>query len=437
VILNLTVSPLKRDSIFRSICAGGSVVVGTNVYTQPGVYTDTLLMATCDSIVTLSLTVSDYKRDSISRTICEGQSVTIGSSVYSQPGSYRDTLSTATCDSIVILNLTVSPLKRDYIFRSICAGGSVVVGSNIYTQPGVYTDTLSTATCDSIVTLSLSVSDYKRDSITATICEGQSITVGSSVYSQTGIYRDTLSTATCDSIVILNLTVSDYKRNPIVQSICEGQSVRVGANTYTRTGIYTDTIPGLTCDSIITLDLTVISPPPANITATPTTVDPGGTVQLSASAAAVYQWSPIVSFNNSSIRNPAITLLNSSWIYLTVADSSGACIAQDSIFIVVKNTTPPNPCAGNTYIYLPNAFTPNGDRINDLFGIYANNITLDKFQVFNRWGQLVFQTTNIREQWDGTQKGKVSPGSYLYRVSYFDCNKSRYKTIQGSVLLIR
>lgn len=68
-------------------------------------------------------------------------------------------------------------------------------------------------------------------------------------------------------------------------------------------------------------------------------------------------------------------------------------------------------------IYIPNSFTPNGDGLNDTFGAIGEAIGEYTMQVFNRWGQLVFESTNYGKQWDGTYDGQPVPtGSYVYKL---------------------
>jgi len=68
------------------------------------------------------------------------------------------------------------------------------------------------------------------------------------------------------------------------------------------------------------------------------------------------------------------------------------------------------------YIYIPEGFSPNGDNINDIFKVESKNIsdTID-FKIYNRFGNLVFESQNIDKGWDGMSKGKLLPsGSYYY-----------------------
>ncbi len=90
--------------------------------------------------------------------------------------------------------------------------------------------------------------------------------------------------------------------------------------------------------------------------------------------------------------------------------------------------------------YIPNAFTPNGDGLNDEFrivGLPPENITEVNFQVFNRWGEVVFSTKNIEEGWDGTLKGEECPhGVYVWAI-YYKENDKHTVTNKGTINLIR
>lgn len=69
-------------------------------------------------------------------------------------------------------------------------------------------------------------------------------------------------------------------------------------------------------------------------------------------------------------------------------------------------------------IYVPNTFTPNGDGINDTFGITGEAVKSFSMQIFNRWGQLLFESDNTELKWDGTFQGEPVPqGSYAYKIT--------------------
>ncbi len=68
--------------------------------------------------------------------------------------------------------------------------------------------------------------------------------------------------------------------------------------------------------------------------------------------------------------------------------------------------------------YIPNAFTPNGDGLNDTFGLIGEGITEYTIQIFNRWGNLIFESQDTKNQWDGTYHNEKSEiGVYVYKIS--------------------
>jgi gliding motility-associated-like protein len=89
-------------------------------------------------------------------------------------------------------------------------------------------------------------------------------------------------------------------------------------------------------------------------------------------------------------------------------------------------------------VYIPNAFTPNGNGTNDLFRvIHSPYLQITGFRVFNRYGGLLFAGNDRQTGWDGTFHGEPQPaGTYVWEVSYIDL-ENMAKTAHGAVLLIR
>ena len=81
----------------------------------------------------------------------------------------------------------------------------------------------------------------------------------------------------------------------------------------------------------------------------------------------------------------------------------------------MSNTVEVNPYMS---IYIPNTFTPNGDGMNDTFGVYGEAIKEFNIQVYNRWGEMIFETASVDNRWDGTYQGvQVPQGIYVYKVA--------------------
>ncbi len=105
------------------------------------------------------------------------------------------------------------------------------------------------------------------------------------------------------------------------------------------------------------------------------------------------------------------------------------CVLQDSIAV--------DWCA--PCLAIPNAFTPNGDGVNDDFApILQCPFPAYRLQIFNRWGQLVFETEDAEEGWNGTFNGQPAPSeAYFYQLSYQEFSGEAVKRRQGDVVLLR
>jgi len=150
--------------------------------------------------------------------------------------------------------------------------------------------------------------------------------------------------------------------------------------------------------------------------------------QLSGSGGLNYLWSPAGPLNNPFIQNPKAVLTNDTYFTLLVTDAIG-CSAEDGIFVRVY--------VGPEY-HVPNAFTPNGDGLNDVFRPIPSGMrSTAYFRVFNRFGQLVFETSKWLAGWDGTFKGKkAETGTYVWTIKGFDVN-GRDVEMSGTVILLR
>jgi gliding motility-associated-like protein len=108
------------------------------------------------------------------------------------------------------------------------------------------------------------------------------------------------------------------------------------------------------------------------------------------------------------------------------------CSNTDTVTIVVEEVICEEP-----EIFIPNAFTPNGDDNNDRVFVRGNTIREMTFRIYNRWGEKVFETNDPSIGWDGTYGGKAAtPAVYVYYLEAicFD-NQNFYK--QGNISLIR
>jgi len=127
--------------------------------------------------------------------------------------------------------------------------------------------------------------------------------------------------------------------------------------------------------------------------------------------------------------------------YSVMIESLYGCAGEDSVYVQFVTAPPPPPPPEEPpgeLILLPNAFTPDGDGLNDEFKAIGQPDNLSSFSmtIFNRWGQMVFETKDISLGWDGTYQGKPSPaGTYVFRVEY--SISSRSFDTSGTVILVR
>ena len=89
-------------------------------------------------------------------------------------------------------------------------------------------------------------------------------------------------------------------------------------------------------------------------------------------------------------------------------------------------------------IYAPNAFSPDGDGLNDVFKVSGQGIIDFEMEIFNRWGQMVFKSSNINQNWDGTFKGKDLPtGTYVYKIKIITYGENQKSVKSGTISLVR
>ena len=121
------------------------------------------------------------------------------------------------------------------------------------------------------------------------------------------------------------------------------------------------------------------------------------------------------------------------WYYLEVSNGNG-CTAMDSVYVIVNK---------DYRCYVPNAFSPNADGINDIFYIQSRiDVDLLSFRIFSRWGELVFEeengmTNDTGVGWDGQFRGKpAAMGVYVY-VATLRFLDGIEKTISGDVVIVK
>ncbi len=149
------------------------------------------------------------------------------------------------------------------------------------------------------------------------------------------------------------------------------------------------------------------------------------------SGALSYLWTPNFNLNFDNISNPIGDFPNTGYYdYILKGITENGCIGYDTIKLTVTE---------GPYIFVPNAFSPNGDGQNDFLKIFFSGFKkINFFRIYNRFGQLVFQTNDINTKgWDGNFKGSPAIlGTYFWYMNAID-EKNVRKEYKGDILLIK
>ncbi|MCX6230786.1 MAG: gliding motility-associated C-terminal domain-containing protein [Bacteroidetes bacterium] len=215
------------------------------------------------------------------------------------------------------------------------------------------------------------------------------------------------------------------QQNPVVSPFAS--VLLSGLYTVNVTGI-----PGGCPDMSASIPIVVNPKPVANFSHTPVYPEMGEDIYLTYTGTTANLWNWYLNgilFSN--VEKPVFRLDNygNSMIYLYVQNTFG-CKDTVSKFIYVKELSK---------IWMPNAFTPDGDGYNDIYMVYAvNPVKKFSMRIFNRWGQMVFETENITEGWDGRYKGEECPiGTYVVVINYTQSQIDQSFELNQSVTLIR
>ena len=229
--------------------------------------------------------------------------------------------------------------------------------------------------------------------------------------------------------------------------IAENKNGFVGMGVFTGTGVsstglfdpkvsgpgiftvnYLFTANNTACSYSTTLQVIVNPTPVVSVPVAELTLLEGGQVNLNAKATIssgtmTYKWSPSLGLNQDNILNPMANPANDV-LYTLTATSDKYCSATTQVWVKVLKSP-----------IVPNAFTPNGDGINDTWNIkYLDQYPNATVEIFNRYGEKVYYSHNYPIPWDGTYKGtNLSAGTYYYVIN----PNSGRKALSGHVTIIR
>jgi gliding motility-associated-like protein len=343
-------------------------------------------------------------------------------------GIYKSCVTRPGCPTVACSEnqLVISFKKRTDVNASICAGGSYTFPSGrVLTNTAANSTYLDTSVlpsaeiderrnyCDSVIYTVLKVNDVIKTTVTEKTCTNKPYTLPDGrVISTAGSYQFTFnskSPAGCDSILQINLTVDSVYKTTVTKKTCTNKpytlpdgSIISAAGTYQ----YIFNLKSSRgCDSILQLTLTVDN---------------------------VYR-SVIDAFicKNQQYVLPDGKIVRDSGEYTTVLQSIHGC---DSVVITKLKTFNGN----NDGVFVPTAFTPNGDGINDIFKIHTVDPSqFGHLKIFNRWGQVVFSSADYTKGWNGTFNGRLpETGTYVYLLRAKNCG-GIWQNYKGTVTILQ
>jgi len=202
----------------------------------------------------------------------------------------------------------------------------------------------------------------------------------------------------------------------------------LGAGTYSVT---VSDVKGCTVTASATLTSSN-APIAAASTANPNIME-GNSTLLNGSGGTSWEWIPSTSLSCSNCLNPTASPQTTTTYTLIVTDNFGC---EDSALVTI-NVKP--ACLGdNKDVFVANVFSPNGDNVNDVLNLEGNGLINIYWAIYDRWGNLVFETSDQSEGWDGTYHNQVvGPGTYVYYLKA-TCKKSNTEIqLKGNVSVLR
>ena len=309
--------------------------------------------------------------------------------------------------------------------------------SYIWSTNNQFTDTINPSLNDSVV---VTLSDTTTYYLMATngICSA----IDSIKVNYNGVQIATSNGAVCSgqndtlSVVSLNNQTLTYSWQPVSDIIFGENTANPVVNPLVTTTYYVTAQNSVGCsanDSSLVI-VSGFNPNNIGITADKDTLINGEGTYLHAlpDTNFSYIWTPNTTLNNNTIANPFANPTTTTTYTLLFIENGSGCKYQKSYTIYAFELL-----CGEPDVYLPNAFTPNGDDENDVLYLRGRNVEKMHLKIYDRWGELVFETTEQNIGWDGTYKGKlVDPAVFVYHLSVICVDKQEYFK-KGNVTVIR
>jgi gliding motility-associated-like protein len=327
------------------------------------------------------------------------------------------------------------------------------------TQQGTYWVEVTVNNCSTSDTIQVNYNPIPTVNIgnDTTTCQGETLLLDATTPNSTYLWQDNSTTPTFNitqqgiywvQVTVSNCRTSDtieinYNPSPTIElpndtNICQGDTLTLDASTTNATYLWQDnsTTPTFNttqqgtywvevtvknCSTSDTIQVNYNPIPTVNI-GNDTTICQGETLLLDATTpTATYLWQ-----DNSTHPTFNVTQQGSYWIEVSLTNCGPI---SDTITISLEGCE----CT----LYIPNSFTPNSDNKNDQFlPIFDCDITEYSFLIFNRWGEIIFETNILNHSWNGDFQGKTCPtGVYVCVVKYK--NEGSYQKKYGQVALLK
>lgn len=477
--LQLTVWPIYTERLDVEICEGERYTFGGENLTQSGTYPKTFsTIHGCDSLVTLHLQVHPVVTTNQYVQLCTGESYR--GQLFTQSRTLIDSLQTSFgCDSIVITQVDVLPTYNNVYDLQLCPGDSFR-GQPIFADTTFIFEQTTTAGCDSISTYRLAVFSVEDVVISGkpSICKGETaeLRIGQHLSCQwstgertpsilvatPGIYHVTVTDANgCTASNSFELAMREFTADILGRDpLCFGD--RNGQINFTNPQGGTAPYRYFLNDQLeqeqavfynlgegnyrcriedsqgcqFEQDIFLTMPPELEIQlGDDISLKLGDSVRLQPFANLPlerYSWTPSDGLSCLDCPEPMARPFNST-VYFIFATSTNGCEAKASVLVEVDR---------RKNVYAPTAFSPNGDGINDFFTIYpANAVQIHSFSIFDRWGTLLYRTSNALPhadflQWNGTFNGQKLPPQVFVWQAEIEFLDGERKVFAGDVLLV-
>lgn len=451
----IDVLPEARNDIRMLLCPDENLVIEGEIFDVNNVSGEIILpgasSAGCDSIIDVKLEFFEEPREELFFTLCDGDSVVVAGERFdkSRPeGIVRLPGASANgCDSILDVRLTYYPLPQLYVSTYLCQGDTAWFGGKAYTE-NVKSDTIqlsgaSSAGCDSFIYVTVVKNPINMSVVELGICEGDTAYFQNTAF-HLGREKDTLLATEldlngCDSFIDVRLKIYPEAWAIITDTLCPGETFSAGGVVFTKnnpSGFVT--LEGRSqygCDSTISVDLYF----PENELTLPSIYEVayGEKVQLQPTYQNIFDqwmWSPPDLLSCDDCESPWYEGYRGQQYLLRAIDPYG-CPYEAVTQVIVKN---------EKKVFIPNAFTPNGDGVNDGFTAFVNYFVeeIEFIEIYDRWGNFIIRIENIPPNldywgWDGTHAGEdVNPGVFAYRIGVRYLDQTR-ETFYGDVTVLR